>query len=117
MRTRYIPRRAWVAQSEIMTHDEKNGRIVSSYIFPNDSIVERSDSFSQFIPPRKDVSSSAMAAEQLNAARRRTFTRWVNLQLRSTKLRVDDLEKDLASGVVLVRLLQILSPHKKVAEK
>ena len=56
-------------------------------------------------------------ATQLLAARRRTFTRWLNLQLRGTKLRVDDLEKDLASGVVLVRLLQILAPQKKVAQK
>lgn len=58
-----------------------------------------------------------MAAELLNAARRRTFTRWLNLQLRGTKLRVENLEKDLASGVVLIRLLHSLSPHKKVAEK
>ena len=100
-----------------MTHVAKEGGSVSSYIFPNGSVVERSDSFSQFISPRKDVGPTAMAAEQLNAARRRTFTRWVNCQLRSAKLRVDDLEKDLASGVVLVRLLQTLSPHKKVAEK
>ena len=56
-------------------------------------------------------------ATQLLAARRRTFTRWLNLQLQGAKLRVNDLEKDLASGVVLVRLLQILAPQKKVAQK
>lgn len=58
-----------------------------------------------------------MAAEQLSRARCRTFTRWLNLQLQGTKLHVEELEKDLASGVVLVRLLQSLSTHKKVMEK
>ena len=59
----------------------------------------------------------AGAPDQVLAARRRTFTRWVNAQLKSSKLRVEDLEKDLANGVVLVRLLQTFSPHDKALGK
>lgn len=56
-------------------------------------------------------------ASELSASRRRTFTSWLNLQLGDPKMRVSNLEKDLSSGVVLVRLVESLAPHKKVAEK
>lgn len=80
-------------------------------------VFERSTSFGSYILSRGENTIRAMAVEQLNKARRRTFTRWLNLQLRGTRLDVKNLEKDLASGVVLVRLLQSLSPQKKVLEK
>ena len=84
----------------------------------SDTPLDRTDSFSSYILfAGVNYAGTAMANEQINAARRRTFTQWLNLQLRSTKLRVKDLEKDLASGVILIRLLQILSPHKKVMDK
>lgn len=86
-------------------------------MFSSQSPFERSTSFGPYILSRGENTIRAMAVEQLNKARRRTFTRWLNLQLRGTRLDVKNLEKDLASGVVLVRLLQSLSPQKKVLEQ
>lgn len=77
--------------------------------------MERTDSF---ILSRVDYTSAVlMSMDQITATRRRTFTRWVNQHLKKPKLRVVDLEKDMATGVVLIRLLQTLSTHKKVVEK
>ena len=94
------------------------GRATSS-LFPGASELERSNSFSSFIAVERAEGSAPMAAatEQLLSARRRTFTGWLNLRLRGSKLRVEELERDLASGVVLVRLLQTFSPHDKALGK
>lgn len=86
-------------------------------MFSSSPVFERSSSFGPYILSGGENTIRPMAVEQLNKARRRTFTRWLNLQLQGTKLDVKNLEKDLASGVVLVRLLQSLSPQKKVLEK
>lgn len=43
-----------------------------------------------------------------------TFTNWVNSCLQSTGLRVQDLEKDLDDGLVLLKLLEVLAPGKKL---
>ena len=89
-------------------------------MFARSPVLERTSSFSPYIASRGDkanVAGTLMETEQLGAARRRTFTRWLNLQLRNAKLRVENLEKDLANGVVLIRLLQTLSSRKKVIEK
>ena len=59
----------------------------------------------------------AAAAEQVLSARRRTFTKWLNLRLAGAKLHVEDLERELASGVALLKLLQTFSPHEKTLTK
>ena len=88
----------------------QDGRGSDSFIFPSTAELERTDSF---------IFSRVYRAtmDELIAARRRTFTRWMNLKLKGSKLHVDDLEKDMSTGVVLIRLLQILSPRKKVVQK
>ena len=97
----------------------KDGGRVVSFIFPGSSKLERSESFGSYIVAENKERSWTMAeaVDQVLSARRRTFTRWVNSQFKNTKLRVEDLEKDLASGVVLVRLLQTYSPHEKALGK
>ena len=81
--------------------------------------LERSDSFSLFIAQeeRVAVSDMAAAAEQLMSARQRTFTRWLNQRLAGAKLQVVELERELSSGVVLLRLLQTFSPNNKSLTK
>ena len=46
--------------------------------------------------------------------RKITFTNWINDCLQSTGLRVQDLEKDLDDGLVLLKLLEVLAPGKKL---
>lgn len=86
-------------------------------MFSSSPVFERSSSFGPYILSRGENTVRAMAAEQLSGARRRTFTRWLNLHLQGSKIDVKNLENDLASGVVLVRLLQSLTSQKKVIEK
>ena len=109
--------RAW----ELRQKCTAEGTVVTKFImFSSSPVLKRTGSFSSYIASGGDkvnVARNLMETKQLSAARRRTFTRWLNLQLRSAKLSVENLEKDLASGVVLVRLLQTLSPRKKVIEK
>lgn len=78
----------------------------------------RTGSFSRYIPSE---AGKTMTTE-LQAARRRTFTRWLNgtLQQRQQgrQKKVENLERDLSDGVVLLKLLQSLAPDKKkVVEK
>ena len=46
--------------------------------------------------------------------RKLTFTAWINQCLHSTGLRVHDLETDLDNGLVLLKILETLSPGKKM---
>ena len=46
--------------------------------------------------------------------RKLTFTAWINQCLRRTDLRVQDLEKDLDNGLVLLKLIEILSPDSRL---
>ena len=43
-----------------------------------------------------------------------SFTEWINHCLHSTGLRVHDLETDLDDGLILLKLLETLSPGKKM---
>ncbi len=45
---------------------------------------------------------------------KKTFTNWVNDHLKDTGLSVKDLQVDLDSGVVLIKLLEALAPGKKM---
>ena len=46
--------------------------------------------------------------------RKLTFTAWINYCLLETGLRVQDLERDLADGLILLRLIETLSPDSKL---
>ena len=48
---------------------------------------------------------------------RKTFTNWVNDKLKDTDYTVKELTADLKDGVVLVTLLIILAPGKKMPGK
>ena len=106
----------WATAALGLAMQRKNGGRTVPFIFSGVTELERSDSFSSFIESG-GIPVMAEAVNQVLSARRRTFTRWLNLRLKSAKLRVEDLEKDLASGVVLVRLLQTFSPHDKALGK
>lgn len=51
--------------------------------------------------------------EWVLAAQKRTFTNWMNHKLEGTGHQVTTLETDLADGVILTKLLEILS-HKEI---
>jgi len=48
---------------------------------------------------------------------RKTFTNWVNDKLKDTDYTVKELTTDLKNGVVLVTLLIVLAPGKKMPGK
>ena len=48
------------------------------------------------------------------AAQERTFTNWVNVQLKKNGPSVSDLRKDFKDGVVLIKLLESLAVGKKM---
>ena len=43
-----------------------------------------------------------------------TFTNWANSKLRGTDFQLEDIETDLADGVVLIKLLEVLSHGKRI---
>lgn len=45
---------------------------------------------------------------------KKTFTNWTNDKLKETDYQVEDVEKDLADGVVLIKLLDVLSHGKYI---
>lgn len=48
---------------------------------------------------------------------KKTFTNWVNDKLKGTEYRVEEITKDLGSGIVLITLLLVLAPGKKMPGK
>ncbi len=48
---------------------------------------------------------------------KKTFTNWVNDKLKETDYTVKEITTDLKNGVVLVTLLMILAPKKKMPGK
>ena len=46
--------------------------------------------------------------------RKHTFTGWINHCLSNSGLKVQDLETDLENGLVLLKLVQVLSPDCKI---
>ena len=45
---------------------------------------------------------------------KRTFTNWTNENLKEIKRHVSDLATDLDDGVLLIKLLEVLAPGKKM---
>lgn len=45
---------------------------------------------------------------------KKTFTNWTNDKLKETDRQVEDIETDLADGVALIKLLEVLSHGKRV---
>ena len=54
--------------------------------------------------------------EEWVVVQKRTFTNWTNHKLEGSGHQVTNLETDLADGVILIKLLEILS-HKKPSGK
>ena len=48
------------------------------------------------------------------AAQTRTTINWVNYSLKSKSLKITNLDSDLESGVILIKLLECLAPVKKM---
>ena len=48
---------------------------------------------------------------------KKTFTNWINDKLKETNYSVEDITKDLGDGVILIGLLLILAPGKKMTRK
>ena len=59
---------------------------------------------------------SGKLEEEWVAVQKRTFTNWMNHKLEGSGHQVTDLETDLGDGVILIKLLEILS-HKKPSGK
>ena len=55
---------------------------------------------------------SGKLEEEWVAVQTRTFTNWMNHKLEGSGHQVTNLETDLADGVILIKLLEVLS-HKK----
>ena len=62
-----------------------------------------------------DVKAAEVEAggEEWVAVQRRTFTNWMNHKLVGSGCQVTDLETDLRDGVLLIKLLEVLS-HKEI---
>ena len=64
---------------------------------------------------RRTSAAAHQLAEHATDVQKRTFTRWVNAQLvrGKTGVKVDDVFKDLRSGVILQKLVGVLAPEAK----
>jgi len=60
--------------------------------------------------------AAALEMEEWVGVQKRTFTNWVNHKLADSGCQVTDLETDLGNGVILIKLLEVLS-HKKLSGK
>ena len=56
---------------------------------------------------------SGKLEEEWVGVQKQTFTNWMNYKLEGTGHQVTNLETDLADGVILIKLLEILS-HKEI---
>lgn len=64
-----------------------------------------------------DSSSGGLSDKDWIQVQKKTFTNWVNDKLKETEYRVDEITKDLGDGVLLITLLLILAPGKKMPGK
>ncbi|KHJ41421.1 hypothetical protein D918_08531 [Trichuris suis] len=74
---------------------------MNSSAFTNDSGIDDSQLYLQ---PQEYVGWKRI--------QQNTFTRWVNEHLRNVQMRVDNLETDLTDGLILIKLVEILSKKK-----
>ena len=63
------------------------------------------------------MNSDRRTSQEWVDAQKRTLTYWVNEKLRGTGYEVQDLATDLDSGTVLIKLLEVLAPGKKMPSK
>ncbi|PAA47562.1 hypothetical protein BOX15_Mlig001914g1 [Macrostomum lignano] len=58
-----------------------------------------------------------LVADARDCIQKRTFTRWVNQQLKQKSTRISDLFQDLRNGFALITLLEVLSGHVLPVER
>ena len=61
-----------------------------------------------------DARKSAIQRTEWIQTQKKTFTNWTNDKLKDTDCCVRDIEKDLADGIALIRLLETVSKGKKI---
>ena len=52
-------------------------------------------------------------SESWKEIQQNTYKRWINVKLKPLNMSVDNLEKDLANGLNLIALIEVLSGKKK----
>ena len=73
--------------------------------------------FEEVLAMRKMVQVESLGVEEDEAvieARTRTFVRWINGCLHSQGIHIKNLDSDLESGVVLIKLLETLAHGKRI---
>jgi hypothetical protein len=73
--------------------------------------------FEEVLAMRKMVQVESLGVEEDEAvieARTRTFVRWINGCLHSKGIHIKNLDSDLESGVVLIKLLETLAHGKRI---
>ena len=73
--------------------------------------------FEETLAMRKMVQVQSLPVEEdksILEARTRTFVKWINSLLHSKGIRVKNLDSDLESGVVLIKLLETLAHEKRI---
>lgn len=58
--------------------------------------------------------SGASVGEDWVEVQKKTFTNWANETLKQGGLKVTNLETDLEDGVILIKLLEMLAPGKRM---
>ncbi len=74
----------------------------------------------QLVAGLTTADSLSSAGAEKTAAQKRTFTSWVNVQLKkggASVRTVSDLTKDFEDGVLLIKLLESLAVGKKMPGK
>ncbi len=73
--------------------------------------------FEEVLAMRKMVQVESLGVEEdetIIEARTRTFVRWINGCLHSKGIHIKNLDSDLESGVVLIKLLETLAHGKRI---
>ena len=61
--------------------------------------------------------SGAKENDEWVLVQKKTFTNWINDKLKDTEYSVKDITEDLADGVILITLLLVLAPDKKMPHR
>lgn len=61
-----------------------------------------------------DSTTNLMANKSWVYVQKKTFTNWVNNKLKDTEVHTKDLHVDLKDGIVLITLMKVLAPGKKM---
>ena len=74
--------------------------------------------FEESMVMQKRVQVESLPTEEdvaIIAARTRTFVTWINSHLKEKRITIQNLDSDLESGVVLIKLLESLAHGKRIA--